>query len=118
MPHVVFTCRRAGSSFSLAGVAENEVVELVLFVPGSFAGRGKEREEQFAEMLGPHAVKVVLSLAARLDQTGNPQQCQVMAHRRLALPEPVAQIGDVKLAVGRQGKVEQNAQTVSRRSKA
>ena len=33
-----------------------------------------------------------------------------MAHRGLALAQPVAQVGDVKLAVGRKGKIEQNAQ--------
>ena len=33
-----------------------------------------------------------------------------MAHRGLALTQPVAQVGDVKFAVGRQGEIEQNAQ--------
>ena len=33
-----------------------------------------------------------------------------MAHRGLALAQPVTQVGDVKLAVGRQGEIEQDAQ--------
>ena len=33
-----------------------------------------------------------------------------MAHRGLALAQPLAQVGDVKLAVGRQGEIKQNAQ--------
>ena len=48
-------------------------MELVLLVAGSFAGRGKEREQQLAEVLGPHAVEVVLPFAARLDQPGDAQ---------------------------------------------
>jgi hypothetical protein len=56
----------------LSGVAEHEVVELVLSVPGRFTGRGKEREEQLAEVLGPHGIEVVLPFAARLDQSGDP----------------------------------------------
>ena len=34
----------------------------------------------------------------------------MMAHRGLALAQPVAQVGDVKFAVGRQGEIEQDAQ--------
>ena len=34
----------------------------------------------------------------------------MMAHRGLALTQPLAQVGDVKLAVGRQGEIKQNAQ--------
>ena len=34
-----------------------------------------------------------------------------MADRRLALPQSVAQVGDVQFAVGRQGKIEQDAQS-------
>ncbi len=61
-------------------------------------------------MVGPHAVEVVLAFAARLDQPGDPEQGQMMAHRGLALAQPLAQVGDVKLAVGRQGEIEQDAQ--------
>ena len=64
---------QAQLSFSLARVAQDEVVEAVLLVPGSFAGRGEEAEEHLAEVIGAHAVEVVLAFAARLDEPGNPQ---------------------------------------------
>ena len=48
----------------------------VLLVPGSFAGRGEEAREQLAEVIGPHAVEVVLAFAARLDQPGDPKQAR------------------------------------------
>jgi hypothetical protein len=52
----------------LSRVGENEVVELVFLVPGSFTGGGEERKKQLAEVVSPYAVEVMLSFAARLDE--------------------------------------------------
>ena len=85
---------------SLSGVGEDEIVEAVLLVPGSLAGRREKAQQQLTEVIGADAVKVVLALAARLDEAGHTKQRQVMAHRGLALAQSVAQVGDMKLTVG------------------
>ena len=46
-------------------VGEREIVEPDLL--GHVAGRGEEADQEFAEMLGPDAVEVVLPFAAGLD---------------------------------------------------
>ena len=66
---------------------------------GHLAGGREQAQQQLAEVVGADAVEVVLALAPRLDQAGDPQQSQVVADRRLALAEPLAQVGDVQLAV-------------------
>src|ERR1700722_735703 len=66
---------------------------------GHLTGRREEADEQLAEMVGPDAVEIVFALAPRLDESRNPQECQVMTDGRLALPEPVAQVGHMELAV-------------------
>ena len=86
-------------------------MEPVLLVPGRLAGGGEEAQQQLAEMIGAHAVEVMLAFPARLDQAGNPQERQMMAHRRLALSQPMAEIGDVKLVVLRKSQVEQDAES-------
>ena len=72
------------------------------------ARRREEGHEQVAERLGAHAIKVVLALAPGLDQAGDPQERQVVAHGRLALAQAVAQVGDVQLLV--LNEVEQDTQ--------
>jgi len=76
----------------------------------SLTGRRKEAQEHLTEVIGANAVEVVLAFTSRLDEAGNTQQGQVMAHGGLALAEPMAQVSDVELAVGRQGEVEQDAE--------
>ena len=83
---------------------EREVVEPNLL--GHLAGGREQADEQFAEVLGANAVEVVLAFATRLDETGDAEQSQVVADRRLALAEPGAEVGDVELAV--LGEVEQD----------
>jgi hypothetical protein len=51
---------------SLARIRENEVVEANL--AGHFACGREEMEEQLTEVVGAHAVEVVLPFAARLDK--------------------------------------------------
>jgi hypothetical protein len=84
-------------------------MEAILPVPRNLTGRREETQEQLPEMIGPDAVEVVLSLAARLDEPGNPQERQMVADRGLALPQAVAKVGDVELAVRRQSEIEQDA---------
>jgi hypothetical protein len=55
-------------ALSLAGVAQDEVVEAVLLVARNLAGRGEQAQEQLAEVLGSHTVEIVLAFAARLDE--------------------------------------------------
>ena len=43
---------------------------------GHLAGRREEADEQFAEVIGTDAVKVVLPLATRLDQAGDAEQAR------------------------------------------
>src|SRR5512135_2556597 len=50
----------------------------------------------------------MLPLAARLDQPRDPQQGQMVAHRRLALAESVAKVGYVQFVV--LGQVEEDAE--------
>src|SRR5262249_25811276 len=95
---------------SLARVGQDEVMEAVLLVPGNLAGCVEETQEQLAEVIGPHAVEVMFPLAARLDQARDAEQSQVVAHGRLALTQAMTEVGDMQLAVGREGQIEQDAQ--------
>jgi len=50
----------------------------------TFLGISRWREQvdqELAEMIGPDTVEIVLALAPRLDEAGDPQQRQVMADR-------------------------------------
>jgi len=76
---------------------------------GHLAGGGEQVHQQLAEMVGPDAVEIVLPLAPGLDQPGDAEQGQVMADRRLALAEPLAEVGHVELAV--LGQVEEDPQS-------
>ncbi len=49
---------------SSSRVGKDEVVELVLLVAGHLASGREEREQQVAEVVGAHAVEVVLAFAA------------------------------------------------------
>ena len=81
-------------------IRQGKVVKLHL--SRHLAHRRENVDEQLAKRIGAHAVEVVLSLATGLDQSGHPQQRQVVADRGLALPQPVAEVRDVKFAVLRQ----------------
>ena len=109
---------RLDRSPSLAGVVQGEIMEAVLLVPRDFAGRGEEAQEQLAEVIGADAVEVVLALAPRLDQPRYAKQGQMMADSGLALAEPLAEVGHVQFAMGRQGQIEQDARAESHRSAA
>src|SRR4051794_34380625 len=81
-------------------ITQDEVVE-----PQFLRRLARHREEaghQAPEGLGPEAVVVVLPLASRLDQPGDPQERQVVADGGLSLPETLAEVGDVELARSRQ----------------
>src|SRR5262249_60697798 len=82
-------------------------MEAVLLVAGDLTGGVEQTQEQLTEVIGPDAVEVMLALAAGLDQAGDPQQRQVGADRRLALPPPVGEGGGRPLAVGGGRQVEQ-----------
>jgi hypothetical protein len=99
------------AALSLSGVTQGEIVEAIPLVARDFPGGREEAQEHLAEVIGADAVEIVLALAARLDQARDAEQGQVMADGRLALAEAVAQVGDMKLAVGRQREVEQDAET-------
>ena len=79
-------------------------MEPVFLVAGRFAGGREQAEQQLAEMVGADAVEVVLALAPRLDQAGDPEEGQVMAHRRLALAQPLAEVRHVQLVVLREAR--------------
>src|SRR4051812_34550542 len=91
---------------SVARIVEHEVMEAEL--AGNLARGGEEADEQLAELLGLHAVEIVLALATRLDQPRDAEERKVMADGGLALAEPVAEVGDVELAV--LSEVEENAE--------
>src|SRR4051812_47397044 len=82
---------------SVARIVEHEVMEAQL--ARNLARGGEEADEQLAELLGLHAVEIVLALAARLNQPRDAEERKVMADGWLALAEPVAEIGHVELAV-------------------
>jgi thiol-disulfide isomerase/thioredoxin len=63
---------------------------------------GKQHVQQRGELPGLQAIEVVLAFAAALDEAGHAQQRQVMAHRRLALVQQIAQGTHVQLAALRQ----------------
>jgi hypothetical protein len=52
---------------SLTRVTEHEVVKTVLLVARHFAGRGEERQEQLAEVVGTDTIEIVFSLATGFD---------------------------------------------------
>jgi len=87
-------------------MCEREVMKADL--PGHLAGRREQADEQLAEVVGADAVEIMLPLAARLDQAGDAEQGEVVAHRGLALAEPGAKIGDVQFAV--LGEIEEDSE--------
>src|SRR5690606_18916334 len=88
-----------GGGWLVAGVGQNEIVKLVLLVLGRVADGGEEAEEHVAELLRSDTVETLRLLAARLDEAGDAQQGQVMAHGGLALAEARAQVGYVQPAM-------------------
>src|SRR5580692_11610379 len=98
---------RTSADASLVFVRDHELVEADLPLLG-VAHALKELLHQAAKSRLPHRIEVVLSVAASFDQSGHPQQGQVMADRRLALAQPVAQCGDMQLALS--GEVHENSQ--------
>jgi len=59
-------------------------------------------------VFGADGVEIVLSVPAGFDQPGDAEQRQMMAHRRLALSELVAQGSDVQFPFA--GQIHQHAQ--------
>jgi len=73
------------------------------------AGRRKETEKQFAELVGADAVVIMFPFSPRFDHPRNAQQCQMVADGGLALPEPSAKFGDVELVILSQEKEDPEA---------
>ena len=82
------------------------VVEANLAVP--LGHRREQHVEQRGKLPGLQTVEVVLAFAAALDQARHAQQCQMMAHCRLAFAEQLAQRPHVQLVA--LGQVVQNSQ--------
>ena len=101
-------------SISLAGVGQDEVVELHL--AGHFAGGGEKADEEFAEVVGTNAIEIVLAFAARFDESRDAEQSQVVTDGGLALAETIAEVGDVQFVVLGQDRTGSGAG--SRRSEA
>jgi hypothetical protein len=63
----------------------------------TIGGASEHVIEQRFESLGRQTVKVVLAVAAAVDESGRPKQGKMMAHRGLALPQLLAQSSYVML---------------------
>ncbi len=85
-------------------------MESIWLAARHLAGSREEREQELSKVIGPYAVEIVFPLTSRFDQARHPEQGEMVADRWLALPETLAQVGDVELAVGGESQVKQNAQ--------
>ena len=57
------------------------------------------------ESAGQEAIEIVFSLPPRIDQAGHAQECQMMAHGRLALAQEIAERANVQF-IGLKQKVD------------
>src|SRR5258708_342648 len=78
------------------------------FGRSSLKGGRDKSTQQFPEVDGPAAEVVGVALARGRDRPGNSNQGDVVANGGMTVDEPIAEVGDMELAV--LGEVEENAE--------